>query len=433
MSLKDVGYRLFSALYEMIFKEKMSSTAQKLFVGTSYTAVGMLFGALLTFIFTILGARILGPENFGNYSLVTSVSAIIGFSMAFSLTATLKYASGALEDSVRARIISTASIQVTLFVIASVIIYVLFSTPLSQAFGISAALFLFGVVYAVSLTFFVLTMNALRVLFRMRAYALLNAIQSIIVVGAFLLFVSANLRSWEYAAYAVYIANFIISAILIIYLRRYIKPQFDWFWAKKIMRYSYFSAPGAVAGAFMGIDRILINAFQTTSDVGIYNAYFMPSLTVAVLVWSIFNAAFFPYASQSSDRQAIYRTVNKGVPYLIVSLVILIIFLEAVVFVFYGRQYPFNLGISFIFALGAGTYVLFQCYSFLMASEGTSGAKVNTLANILALAVLIGFNVVLIPRIGIAGAAITLVFAYLIPTIYLISKRHVLSGAEIRD
>jgi O-antigen/teichoic acid export membrane protein len=65
-----------------------------------------------------------------------------------------------------------------------------------------------------------------------------------------------------------------------------------------------------------------------------------------------------------------------------------------------------------------------------MASEGTRGAKVNTLSSVIGLIALIGLDVVLIPLIGILGAAITLVFAYLIAALYLLSKRRVLSANQ---
>jgi len=55
-----------------------------------------------------------------------------------------------------------------------------------------------------------------------------------------------------------------------------------------------------------------------------------------------------------------------------------------------------------------------------------AGTKVNTLSSIIALIVLIAFDVLLIPLIGILGAAITLVFAYLIAASYLLFKRRVL-------
>jgi O-antigen/teichoic acid export membrane protein len=57
-----------------------------------------------------------------------------------------------------------------------------------------------------------------------------------------------------------------------------------------------------------------------------------------------------------------------------------------------------------------------------MASQGTRGAKVNTLNSIIALIVLVGFDVVLIPLIGILGAAITLVFAYFTAASCLLSS-----------
>lgn len=146
----------------------------------------------------------------------------------------------------------------------------------------------------------------------------------------FLAFVSDDMRSWQVAAYSSYVSYAVIGLILVVYLRTYLRLQFDRFWAKKIINYSLFAAPGAFAAAFLGVDRLLINAFTTTANVGIYNAYFLPSITVALMLWSIINASFFPYASKSSDREALFRKINRAVPYLAISLVPSIVFLEFV-------------------------------------------------------------------------------------------------------
>jgi O-antigen/teichoic acid export membrane protein len=183
-----------------------------------------------------------------------------------------------------------------------------------------------------------------------------------------------------------------------------------------------------VAATFMGVDRLLINKFMTTAAVGIYAAYFMPSITVAVMLWMIINAAFFPYASKSNDKLAILRRVSKAAPYLAALIVPSVLLLQWIVFFFYGRQYPFSWEIALFFAIAATMAFFYQALSWLMASEGTRGAKVNTLSSIIALIVLVGFDVVLIPLIGILGAAITLIFAYLIAAFYLLSKRRVLSA-----
>ncbi len=431
-SLKARSYRLLGVLYETIFKEKMGYETQKFFIGTSYAAIGILSGALLTFIFNILAARTLGPDNFGNLSLISTVGGILILSMTFSNTATVKYAAGAKDDSVRIRIISTSAIQIALFAALSVGIYVFLAPQLSHVFGISGTIFFFSVVFAVAVTLFGATTNYLRILSRMRAYALSNALQSVIVLAVFLVFVSNNMRSLQSAVFAIYISYTTIGLILVLYVRNYIKLQFDWFWTKKIVKYSSFAFPGAIAGAFMGVDKLLINTFMTTVDVGIYSAYFLPSMTIALMLSGIINATFFPYASRSGDRQTLLRKINKVAPYIALLFIPLIVLLETIVFLFYGRQYPFSLGLSFLFAIASAFFLLFQCYGSLTGSVGTSGAKVVAIGSILAFFVLVGLDVALIPRIGISGAAITLIFAWLIPSFFLFSKRRVLSGSPKR-
>jgi O-antigen/teichoic acid export membrane protein len=428
VTLKELGFRLLSALYELIFKKKTGNEAQKLILGTSYVGIGMLFGTLFSVAFSILGARILGPTNFGNLGLVTTVGTILSLSVVVGPVAMIKYGAETQDHFERVSIVSASYILIALLTAASACVYVLFSAPLSHLFGLSGELFFFALFLAVTSTLYQLTLNSLRVFFKIRAYALLNAAQSVILLAAFLAFISNDMKSWESAAYSYYLSYALISFILVIYLRDYIKLRFERSWAKKITHYSLLSLPGAVAISFMGVDRILINKFMTTADVGIYNAYFLPSITAAVTLWAVINVAFFPYASKSADKLAILRQANKAAPYLAASLTPSVLLLTWIIFFFYGRQYPFSWEIALFFAIGATMAFCFQFLSYLMASEGTRGAKVNTLSSIIALVVLFGLDVVLIPLIGLLGAAITLVFAYLIAALYLLSKRGVLSA-----
>jgi len=119
------------------------------------------------------------------------------------------------------------------------------------------------------------------------------------------------------------------------------------------------------------------------------------------------------------------------VPYFAVLLVpSIVFFLEFVAFIFYGNRYPFSWGVAFFFAIAAVIVVVDESYASLAGSVGTSGAKVVTISSILALAVLISLDVVLIPLIGISGAALTLIFANLAPAVYLYSMRRILGGGR---
>ena len=428
MTVKELGLRLLSVLYELIFKEKMDDQARSFVLSTSYVGIGTVVGSLFTLAFSIIAARALGPGNFGILGLVTTVGTILAISMIAASTPMIKYGSEVQDHRVQVTIISTAYILIAVVTVASACIFVLFSAPLSYLFGVTAEVFFFALFLAVTSTFYQLTTNSLRVFFKMRAYALLTAAQSVILLAAFLAFISKNLTSWELAAYSYYLSYAVIGFILVVYLKDYIKLRFERSWAKKIVHYSLLALPGGVAATFMGVDRILINKFTTTADVGIYNAYFLPSITVAVLLWMVINAAFFPYASKSDDKLAILRRVNKAMPYLAAALAPSVLLLEWIVFFLYGRQYPFSWEIALFFAIAATMAFFYQALSWLMASQGTRGATVNTLSSIIALIVLVGFDVVLIPRIGILGAAITLVFAYLVAASYLLSRRRVLSA-----
>ncbi|MGZ4902199.1 MAG: oligosaccharide flippase family protein [Halobacteriota archaeon] len=427
MSIRHFMHRMLSVPYERVFKERMSREASAFFLGTSYAAVGTVFGAALTLLFNVLGARLLGPEGYGNLNLVLTVSALLAISMGFGLSATIKYAAGE-EDAVQRTIISTSSILVSVLIVVSVGIFTVLSAPFAQLLGIPVSVYLFAAAYAVTLTLFTLTMNILRIGFRMRSYAIFNAVQSTILLATFLIFIGAGQVTWQTAAYAILLANIVVSILIAIYMRRYLSLRFDRAWARAIARYSLITLPGAIALAGIGVDRLLINALVTTAAVGIYNAYFLPSVTIAVTTWGIFNATFFPYASKRNDRHAFIASINRAAPYVFLIFVPAVVCLERVAFVFYGAQYPFSWTLTLLFALAAATYMLFQSYAWLMASVGTSGAKVSMLGNLLTLGVLIALNVVLLPYIGLFGAAFALIAAYAIPIPFLFSQRRVLQS-----
>jgi O-antigen/teichoic acid export membrane protein len=139
---KEFGYRLLSALYELIFK-KNGPWGAKALCGASYVAAGTLFGALLTTAFYILRARILGPEGFGSLALVTSIGTILSISMGITVMPMIKSASETRDDSVRCLIISTSYVQVVGIMIASAVFYVFFSAYVSQLFGVLTVLYFF--------------------------------------------------------------------------------------------------------------------------------------------------------------------------------------------------------------------------------------------------------------------------------------------------
>ncbi|MGB9213542.1 MAG: hypothetical protein WCB91_11725, partial [Halobacteriota archaeon] len=110
MSLKELGLRLLSAPYELIFKEKMDAQARTFVLGTSYVGIGTLVGALFTLAFSIIAARVLGPSDFGVLGLVTTVGTILTISMIATSTPMIKYGSEVQDGFAQVSIISTSYI-----------------------------------------------------------------------------------------------------------------------------------------------------------------------------------------------------------------------------------------------------------------------------------------------------------------------------------
>jgi len=97
---------------------------------------------------------------------------------------------------------------------------------------------------------------------------------------------------------------------------------------RRIITYVRFSISWAIAGACTGVDRTLINVFRSTAEAAIYNACFLASVSVAPIFWLIVSANFFPCASKSNDRAAIFVKRTKAVPCAAVSLVPLFALVE---------------------------------------------------------------------------------------------------------
>ena len=137
------------------------------------------------------------------------------------------------------------------------------------------------------------------------------------------------------------------------------------FGQKNSLSYAVVTLPGGIAGAFMGVDKILINKFITTAAVGIYNAYYLPSITVAIALASFSTSTFFPLASKSRDKLSIFRKVNKAAPYLAAALLPSMLLIEFIIFIFYGSQYHFSAELGLLFAFAATTCIFYSVLQLL--------------------------------------------------------------------
>lgn len=420
VEIKSFIYKLFIKLittaYEKISHEKMSKDVKEFFRDLLYIGLGTIVATIFSFTFNILAGRILGPSEYGGFTLVQSVAMFLYIPMLLGFsTAMVKYNAEKSDYDRQQRIISTTYILVFIFTIISVFIYYLFPSQISEIFSVSKEIFQLSVFFAVLFVFHVLTTSTLRSMHEMKKLSVLQPIHSAVLLVSFIALISLNFISFKSMVFSVYLAYGITGGIILISTYKYLKFQFDKSWAKILAKYSGFTILSGISFTlYTNIDKILINKYMLVGDVGLYNAYYYASINVIGMFSGIFLTVFFPTVSKCKDKITILKRVNKFIPYLIIFGLLFVLFSEFFILKLYGDNYPLTFSLMLIFAITSVLVAWYGVYAWLFNSEGEKGAKL-TLSGTGTIAITnVLLNIYLIPRFGLHGAIGSTALAYCI-------------------
>ncbi len=175
-------------------------------------------------------------------------------------------------------------------------------------------------------------------------------------------------------------------------------------------------------------DTLMLGYFRSSYEVGLYGAAY-PLASGMLLVLSSFGFMFLPLASRldandkRSEIDAIYKLTTKWI-YIVTFPLFLtfVVFSSDVLAVIFGGEYA-QAG----FALSILAVGFFTSAAFGRNRETISALGFTTwvfIANALAFVVNVVLNLLLIPRYGIAGAAVTSALSFIVlnGTVYVILK-----------
>jgi O-antigen/teichoic acid export membrane protein len=255
----------------------------------------------------------------------------------------------------------------------------------------------------------------------MKEYASFQAIYGAILIGSLGIFFLLKLFSFKAVLFPIYFAFGTVSLLILFLFRKYLQPKFDKQKRKILIKYSLFSFLGGIAFTFYtNVDKILINRWMETKDVGIYRAYYFASINLVWLFFNMFNIVFFPAASKYKRKKALFNQINKSIPCLIVLGVPFIFLIEGIIIKFYGSKYPVNLVWMSLFSVSAICVCLDGIYGWFFNSLGISGIKITAFAAIVLASVNIFLNVIFIPLLGITGAIIGIFIPFLVSIILML-------------
>ncbi|PWR71775.1 oligosaccharide flippase family protein [Methanospirillum stamsii] len=407
---------LICFFYEKVFLRKANLDVENFIKNLSFVGLGTIIGTIFSVTYNILAGRLLGPSEYGTFTLIQSVAMFLYIPMLLGFSsAMVKYNSEKI-DFIRQRcILSTTYALIILFTVITLFLYAVFSKYIIAIFSITYEIFVFAVIFSISYVFYTLMTSSVRSLHKFREYSLTNSIFPALQLILLSVFIYAiNDLSFKSPLFSMIITYVITGGILLVYLRKYIKIEFSMPMAKKLYRFSIYSLMGGISSIFyLNIGKIVINMFLPVSQVGIYYAFNYAFTAFIFLITMIFTTVFFPVASMCNNKGMLFNRINKIILLLIVFGLPLTWISGYIILMMYGPDYPFDLPLMIFFSIAGICISVDQLYGQLLCSTGVNGAKLTSYAAVVMAIVNISLCFLLIPGIGIIGAVIATIISYL--------------------
>ena len=374
-------------------------------------------GALL--LTTVIVARVLGAEDLGRYALAFAMLALLGLLSLCGFRAALtRYVAMYLADDDPAGVRGTVRLCTTISVAASVVIAIAMLLTSSQLASVFHDPGLVTGIQLVALTLPAATLRDAALaatqgwrtqkaftligwIYEPLARLVLTAIALAIGMGLTGAFLAILIAAWTSA----------LAACWSLWRRMRRTPsasaRFD---TREIFSFSMVSwATTLTSTGLIWADTLLLGHLSTTDSVGIYTVA-TRLVTLAIFVMAPINAAVAPHfahlfhVGNLRELGRVYTFVTTWILRLsLPAFVALLVFPEGLLSVF-GEAFERGAEVTIVLAVG----------QFMNAATGPCGTllnmcgrvRLNLINNVVTLILNIGLNLILIPRMGMLGAAV---------------------------
>lgn len=407
--------RLFPVKWRWIFQHE---GVRRYSVNAGWLLFGQISSAAISFVISVLVARQLGPASYGLLNYVISFITLFGFIASLGIYDIVKREFIGQDKQKTDKLLGTGWTLCILGAVLAIICLILVLLVIRQDWSTSRLIVLF------SLIFLLQSFAVIDLFFQAKVQSGLSAWGQIggTIVRSIALIICL-LANWPltYLVLAYLLGSLANQLILLFYYRRYGSCwswSFDAVLAKKILRQSW---PLILSSAslliYARLDQLLVRNLISDTAAGFYAVavklseiwYFIPTLLVA---------AVFPalVAARQSDL-SLYRRRWRRLSALFVVLSIglaglLSVFSSWLIGSFFGSQYLKAVPAMLIYnwtAVGFFLAVILNNY-FIIEQQ----TRWNFLVNGSAAIANIVFNLLLIPRLGIIGAAWATIASYFV-------------------
>ena len=419
--------------------ERVENAFQRFAQGTVLIFVGDMLGAGSSFVVRLGAARYLGPNDYGIIVLGITVVEVI------SIVALLGLPEGVARNLAR---IDDDELYLPLLssvllagILASVL--VLFSDQIVAIFG-EPEFHPVLLIFAAALPFVVATQLLVGIFRGLEKSTWRVVVQNVLYQTGTAVAVGIGIglgASTTGISYSWFIAPFVATLVGTLFLYGW-TPIFDFrqftqrIDGMRSVALLSFSLPLMVSRGLWSLmqqsDNFLLGFFKSSSAVGLYDAAFtVPS--VLLVVHTAIGFLFLPIFSElaaagnTDDMDEFYKLVTKWM--VVVSLPIycvLLAFPHTVLSLTFGTEYQSSADLLLLISTGFFIHIVFGINEHGLIAIGRTGTILR--GNVICLSLNLLLNVLLIPSIGILGAALASVSAYTLINIYWTSRLFSFSG-----
>ncbi|MBU3134092.1 oligosaccharide flippase family protein [Clostridium gasigenes] len=394
----------------------------KLFKKFVEFGIGSIITLLLGFISSPIITRIISPEENGKFSMFNTVTNLLLVIVMLGLDQSyVRYYYEEEQHSRETLLRKCIKIPLIINIFIGIVIIILYK-PISM-YMVQEKSLMITILLVVNLLLSIISRFALlqiRMSQRAKLYSLLNVIMKIanLIFVIIIFFIYKN--SYVTLVMAMILTNIIVTVLAIIL------EKDQWFTNKQkvpiktstneIVRYGIplvFSM--AITWIFQSIDRVAIKEFSGYSEVGLYSG----AMTIVALlnaVQATFTTFWTPVAferySLEPDNKEFFTKINKIVSVIMMFIAIGLIASKDIIVLLLGEKYREAV---FIFP-----YLVFMPIMYTISETTVLGINFKKkpkyhiyIAIISAIVNLIG-NLILVPKMGARGAAISTGLAYIV-------------------
>lgn len=393
---------------------------QKYFRNTGWMFLGRIFVLGISFLVGIYIARYLGPSNYGLFNYVVSFVGLFGFLTSFGID---NIASREIikNHNRKNEIIATSFYIKTigsLLAIISVFIVSIFTTK---------DLFTLGLIWIFSLNFIPQAFNIIEIYFQSQVLSKKVVTAQIIsnIISTILKIICITLNKGIFWLTIIYIIETCIySSILLYSFRKFGNHIRNWKFDKKIakslLKDSWPLMLSSIAvGIYMKIDQVMIKNMLGNEQAGIYAVavklsevwYFIPMLICTSLSPTIIKTLDISKELFENRLKKLY-SLMFWMSFIIASTTTILAY--PIIKILFGTQFLGAITVLQIYVwAGIAVSLGVAIGQYLLANNFTKISFYNTLIGAIMNVIL---NLILIPKMGINGAAIATLLSYTLAT-----------------